>query len=396
MAYITKVSAKNKRGYTYKYTVSLPPDPRTGKRRQKSKRGFVTKKEAELAATKVERELTEGIYVTESNITFKEHAEEWLEGYDRVKKVSTVRLRKKQLNNLLYYFAHQKLRTITKKNYQEALNDLKDSGYADNTIDGIHSCGRMIFRKAMEEDKMKVDPTEYAIVPRSQQTVEDIENEKKLPKFLEREELTQFLSAAQEDSHKTYVIFLTLAYSGMRVGELVALKWKDIDFEEHNINITKTIYNPDNNMKKYQIIPPKTRYSIREIGIEEEVTEELKKHRVMQNELRMKYRNLYHDEDFVFATTRKSLGYPELIKTIEFHMRKLLKRCGLNERLTPHSLRHTHTSLLAEAGVGLDEIMERLGHGDDKVTKRVYLHVTKRRKKEASQKFGQLMRDSEK
>ncbi|WML43138.1 tyrosine-type recombinase/integrase [Neobacillus sp. PS3-40] len=61
--------------------------------------------------------------------------------------------------------------------------------------------------------------------------------------------------------------------------------------------------------------------------------------------------------------------------------------------MTPHSLRHTHTSLLAEAGVGIHEIMERLGHIEDDITKRVYLHVTKTMKTEASKKFGELMRN---
>ena len=73
-------------------------------------------------------------------------------------------------------------------------------------------------------------------------------------------------------------------------------------------------------------------------------------------------------------------------------MRRLLKLAKLNESLTPHSLRHTHTSLLAEAGVGLPEIMDRLGHADDETTKTIYLHVTKPMKKEASQKFSELMK----
>lgn len=77
----------------------------------------------------------------------------------------------------------------------------------------------------------------------------------------------------------------------------------------------------------------------------------------------------------------KYLGYPELIKNIGYRMKRLLKLAKLNQSLTPHSLRHTHTSLLAEAGVGLDEIMERLGHRDDKITRNVYLHITKSRKK---------------
>lgn len=82
------------------------------------------------------------------------------------------------------------------------------------------------------------------------------------------------------------------------------------------------------------------------------------------------------------------------IKSIEHRMQSLLKKTpSINKRLTPYSLRHTHTSLLAEAGVELLKIMDRLGHCDDDTTKNVYLHVTKEMKKEASHKFAQLMRN---
>ena len=121
--------------------------------------------------------------------------------------------------------------------------------------------------------------------------------------------------------------------------------------------------------------------------------DELEKHKVSQNEVKTRLRSIYHDENFVFAKTEKCPGYPELIKFVENRMSRLLKLAQLNDGLTPHSLRHTHTSLLAEAGVGLPEIMDRLGHVDDATTRNVYLHVTKTKKKEASQKFSELMRD---
>lgn len=73
-------------------------------------------------------------------------------------------------------------------------------------------------------------------------------------------------------------------------------------------------------------------------------------------------------------------------------MARLLALANLNLELTLHSLRHTHTSLLAEAGVALEQIMDRLGHSDDQITKNVYLHVTQEMKKEAPHKFTQLMR----
>lgn len=113
--------------------------------------------------------------------------------------------------------------------------------------------------------------------------------------------------------------------------------------------------------------------------------------RSAQNIIRIRYRDIYHDKDFVFAKLYKTRGYPEYIKTLENRMCRLLKLAGLNESLTPHSLRHTHVSLLAEAGVELHDIMDRLGHKDDDTTRNVYMHVTKVKKKEAAQKFSELM-----
>jgi integrase len=106
----------------------------------------------------------------------------------------------------------------------------------------------------------------------------------------------------------------------------------------------------------------------------------------------MEHRDIYHDKGFIFTSMdEKQPGYPFYIKKVENRMKRLLKLAGLNTELTPHSLRHTHTSLLAEADVSLPQIMERLGHKDESTTKNVYLHVTKEMKKEASQKFKELM-----
>jgi integrase len=107
----------------------------------------------------------------------------------------------------------------------------------------------------------------------------------------------------------------------------------------------------------------------------------------------MRYRTTYHDKAFVFVDLIKNLGYPIYIKKVENRMARLLKLAGLNPTLTPHSLRHTHVSLLTEAGVPLEDIMDRMGHKDDDTTKNVYLHITKAKKKEASHKFSELMKN---
>ncbi|WP_254901719.1 tyrosine-type recombinase/integrase [Thalassobacillus devorans] len=75
-------------------------------------------------------------------------------------------------------------------------------------------------------------------------------------------------------------------------------------------------------------------------------------------------KNEYTQLDFVFAKEVQNLRYPEFLKTVNTHMRRLLKISGIDKELPPHSLRHTHTSLLIKAGVGVKEIQQRLGHGD--------------------------------
>ena len=78
------------------------------------------------------------------------------------------------------------------------------------------------------------------------------------------------------------LIFTLLAYTGMRVGELVSLKWKDIDFINHTISINKTYYNKKNNTLNYELVPPKTLKSRRKISVDELVIKKLREHKKVQ------------------------------------------------------------------------------------------------------------------
>jgi integrase len=133
------------------------------------------------------------------------------------------------------------LKDITPKRYQECLNDLKDRGYSDSTREGIHRTGRMIFRKALEFELIKKDPTEFAYLKKDKKTLEQLEEEE-LPRYLEKEELALFLKTAKDlGLEHDYLAFLILSYSGIRVGELIALKWKDIDFcHQHHENVLQS------------------------------------------------------------------------------------------------------------------------------------------------------------
>lgn len=388
--------------WTYRYHII---DPVTGKRKQKETPGFDTKAEAEAEARKIQSKLDKGVYIDEKNITFAEFVPEFLKLYQATGRVKdgSVRIRESRCKILQKYFNNIKLSKITRKMYQDALIKMKepggknkDKGYSQETIISTHATGRMLFRKAKELEIIENNPAEHAIVPGEQKTIEQIESNNTLPFFMEKDELAKFLRVIPDHAidFQDHPIFVTLAYTGIRVGELCSLKWTDLDKENMTISITKTLSNKNNNIKNYKLVPPKTKSSIRLIEISQTVINALEEQRKNQNILKMKHRDIYHDEDFIFTKNNdrfRYYGYPFMQKDIGSRMKRLLIEAKLNTSLTPHSLRHTHTSLLAAAGVSLETIQDRLGHKNDAITRMVYLHITKELKREASQKFEELM-----
>lgn len=119
------------------------------KRKQKSKSGFKTKKEAVAAAAALIHELEHGTYIEETDRTFGNFAREWLPIYSEEKDVKpgTIRVRLHEISRLQPYFGQLKLKDITPKMYQEALNDLKDLGYADSTNEAVGQFGRCLYEE---------------------------------------------------------------------------------------------------------------------------------------------------------------------------------------------------------------------------------------------------------
>ncbi|MER1249814.1 site-specific integrase [Bacillus sp. C10(2022)] len=375
-----------------------PKHPVTGKRRQISRRGR-TKKEAEqkvldaIAAMK-KYKIDESVV---KKMTFEKLAAEWLHHYSLTSgnKKNTIRIRKQEIGILNEYIAKSNIAEITTREYQNILNDLIEEEYARNTVKGVHVTARMIFNYAVTVKLLKDNPVLGAAVPKKRLTVEEIEKNKIEEKYLEKDELEEFLFAVKKfgldmDLERFYL----LAFSGMRSGELCALKWSDVNFETSEIRITKTIYS-EKGMEGYELTPPKTAGSIRTIEIDAQVMEMLKNFQTRQKKRKLRSRidpEKYHDENFMFA---REDGYPYLQRTLIDRMDRILKKTSIKKKATPHIFRHTHISMLTEAGIDLSSIMERVGHDDMKTTMRIYTHVTKKMKKDASQKvqdtFGNIL-----
>ncbi|MEY2195323.1 tyrosine-type recombinase/integrase [Neobacillus sp. BF23-41] len=379
------------RGKTWTYKVYIGTDPLTKKRISDSKGGFKTQKEAKAAARLVELQKQNGTFVKESDIPFKQFAQDWVKTYSRSGvKVSSVRAREKEMKHFISVWGPYPISRITKKMYQDRIIDLSEQ-YSHNYMDGIHACGRMIFRQAIELGLMKVNPTENFKLPKKQQTVEELEKEEDEIIFFEKEELAHFLKLAHSHGlEMDHLIFTVLSYTGLRIGELLALKWSDFNDNPGTLRVIKTLYNPTNNFKKYHLLTPKTKGSVRTIRINDKLVSMLKKHKIIQNEVKLKNRLIYQDYGFIFA---REDGHPQLRKVVETRLKRLLKLARIEKKITPHSFRHTHTSLLLEAGVGIKEVQQRLGHTDINTTMNIYAHMTANMEEKASQKFDKLMED---
>lgn len=196
-------------------------------------------------------------------------------------------------------------------------------------------------------------------------------------KFLEAEELKKLLESMRAEEWKLLTEFLAL--SGLRFGEAAALLKSDIDFSTATIHITKTF-----DCVNEEVTSPKTACSIRDVYMQEELINVCRQ--INARMLRQRLMNGYSASDLFLSNTKgKHISY--------FTYNKYLKENAarvLNRKITAHTLRHTHASLLLEQGISIDTISRRLGHEDSKVTKEIYLHVTEKLKEKDNQQISSV------
>ena len=182
------------------------------------------------------------------------------------------------------------------------------------------------------------------------------------------EESAALLRAAQGDPLEAF--FAVALTTGLRLGELQALCWREVDLERRRLRVTATLAGVADG--KPVLAPPKTSRSRREVYLSEMAVEALQHHRAQQLEARLLVGQHWQDNDLVFAN---AFGRPLDGNNVrERSFKKLLARAGLPP-MRFHNLRHAAASLLMAEGVGIKVISEMLGHADITVTLKVYAHL---------------------
>ena len=198
--------------------------------------------------------------------------------------------------------------------------------------------------------------------------------EKDKYKYLEHEEITALLGAMKVEKWRLLTQFLIL--SGLRIGEAIALNDEDVDLKNRAIRVTKTYA-----LSVRQISSAKTDTSNREVYIQDELytcCQQLK-HLVRTEKLR------YACRSAIFIPDINSGSYISYDAYAKYFRENCI--AALGRQLGVHSLRHTHTAMLAEAGIPLETISHRLGHANSKITREVYMHVTEKMKERENQQL---------
>ncbi len=371
---IMKIKEHKKKNGTivYRASIYLGIDQMTGKRVKTSITGR-TRKEVNQKAKHAQLDfLSNGSTIKRKVVikTFKELSHLWLETYKLTVKPQTYDATVTRLNrHIMPTLGNMKVDKITASDIQMLINRL--SKYYVN-----YTAVRSVIRKVLQQGVLlgliDYNSARDIILPRKQP------NAKKKVKFIDASDLKSFLEHLETSQHKRYnlyfdaVLYQLLLSTGLRIGEACALEWGDIDLENGTIAINKT-YNK--NLKF--LSTAKTQSGNRVISVDKKTLRSLKLYQMRQ-------RQLFNEvgarvSEVVFATpTRKYFNASVRQSALDTRC----KEAGI-ERFTFHAFRHTHASLLLNAGISYKELQYRLGHANISMTLDTYGHLSKDKEKEA-------------
>ena len=366
----------------YMLQVFLGKDEVTGKKKYTTRRGFKTRKEALLCEAKIKTEIANNGLLNTDVTTFKEIYELWYEGYQHTIKESTLVVNSYVFKLLLKKLETLQLRKITLPYCQKIINDYSKE-FSLSTLKKIKIYGVMILEYAVKMKVIYSNPMKDVLLPKKKVDV----NSNDADLYYTKDELNHFLKLVDSTNDiKLSAMFRVLAYTGIRKGELQALNWDDIDFNNNTININKTL--SINSEYKITVQTPKSKSSIRKISIDEQTKLILKRWKAKQRELFFSVgtRVKKHQPCFTEEVTNSYL----YLNFMNDKLRKICKKHKFKQ-IKIHGFRHTHCSLLFESGFTIQEVQDRLGHSDLKTTMSIYAHVTEKQRDKMADKFAKFM-----
>jgi len=362
--------------------VDLGRDPETGKRKQQTLTVRGTKRDAERELRNLLHSLEVGSYVKPSRITLGQWLEQWCQSYVAIHcSARTAESYQSEVRRHLTPFLGRILLTQLQPQhlqnyYSQALTKGRADGKSGLSARTVQYHHRILSEALSHAVKMGLVGRNVA------EAVEPPRPERKNLANLAPEDVPKFLEAAHETPY--YVLFYTALYTGMRLGELLGLRWCDVDLDVASLSVVQALYKRCGVCK---MIKPKSSHSRRRIVLPPSLALLLRDHKAEQQAQRILLGTPLSDSDLVFAHPD---GRPLDPGVVSHTFAKVLRKAGL-PHIRFHDLRHTHATLLLKAGIHPKIVSERLGHASISITLDIYSHVLPGLQERAAERFDEML-----
>lgn len=355
----------HRRGARWAYVVDVGRDPVTGKRRQRTKSGFPTRKAAEEGLREVLTSVAEGSYVARSDLTVADFLREWHDTMQAQLRESTWYSYRVVVDRLIRQVGGVQLQALSPMQLEAAYTKLGRSGgrggrsLSPKTVRNCH----IVMHRALG------DAARLGLVSRNVASIAR-------PPAMDRTEvvtwtaadLQAFLDHVRDD--RLFAAYVVLGTTGMRRGEVLGLRWSDVDLSAGRLSISQTLQSVQH---RIVFTTTKTNRSRRTVALDPTTVEVLRAHRARQLEDRLGVGPAWEDRyDLVFCLEDGSPLHPQSF-TRQF--KRHVGDAGLPELRGPHNLRHTWATLALKAGVHPKVVSDRLGHSTIAITIDTYSHV---------------------
>lgn len=370
----------------YKFNIYIGTDPLTGKEKTTTRSGFKTKKEAKDAFLTLQQEIQNGTYGKIAKDTYRQVYELWIENYENTVEDSTF-LKTKRIfqNHILPAFGDYRIANIDTAICQKHVNQWSKKLTRFRMVKNYAS---LVMKYAMKHGIIDKNPFELVEMPIVKKKINLDDEEEEFENFYTREQLLQFLKCLENDTNQRRIaIFYLIAFTGMRRGEVFGLRWADVNFETQEVRINKAVKRGEDGL----YLGPTKNGDPRTIKVDDKTLAHIARWKEVQAAFfKAQGINPNTKKQLVFSNTKNDIQDPH--KTAQL-LKTFLEKYKLNY-ITTHGLRHTHCSLLFEAGASIKEVQYRLGHRDVKTTLDIYTHVTKKTKSETINKFTNFLNDT--
>lgn len=369
------------------YVIIEQRDPQTGARRRKWHSGYRTRREAEAARTDILSRIQRGLYVEPSSQTLSQFLLiDWLPAKRTTVRPTTHQSYEQVIRtHIVPRLGGVPLRELKASALNSFYADLLASGRVDGrgglspkTVRNTHVVIRKALSDAVRWSRLAVNPADNADPPRLRDAGSTA------MRTWMAVELRAFLESVQDEEHGLHPLLVLAATTGMRRGELLGLRWRDVEFQQARISVRQTVVSV-----AYQLhfSTPKTKRGQRSIAIDPYTTALLRDYRVRQHSKRLLAGPLWTDNDLVFCRDDGNPIHPDYLSKL---FERLVVTSGL-PHIRLHDLRHTHATLALAAGVHPKVVSERLGHASISITLDTYSHVIPALQEEAAETVARLV-----